>query len=89
MVIFGVVFYLIYFTVQYGKATFILSNQEITSGSDSQVTRFKVNDKIFFHQPSQRRSGLQPFIIEIEYNDGEDYRHYKQISYEVEKIFQK
>ncbi len=88
--IFGVVFYLIYFTVQYGKATFILSNQEITSGDDSQVTRFEVNDKIFFFI-SRHSTDLDSnlFIIEIEYNDGENYRHYKKISYEVEKDFPK
>ncbi len=88
--IFIVVFYLIYFTVQYGKANFILSSQEITSDADPQVESYKVGDKIYFFL-NRNNTDLESnlFVIEIEFYEGNDYKHYKQISYETDKNYPK
>ena len=88
--IFIVVFYLIYFTVQYGRANFILSNQEIASDNDRQVESYKVGDKIYFFI-NRNNTDLEAnlFVMEIEFYEGNEYKHYKQISYEIDKNFPK
>ncbi len=87
--IFAVVFYLIYFTSQYGKANFILSSSEITSGEEVQVTRYTGRDKVYFFI-NRKFEDLDSnmFAIEIEYFENNDFRRYKQISYEIDKDFQ-
>lgn len=88
--IFGIIFYLIYFSVRYSKANFILSNQEITSADSSLVENYKINDKIYFfinRNSTNLNSNLM--VLEIESYDNKEYRHYKQISYELEKDFPK
>lgn len=88
--IFIVVFYLIYFTVQYGRANFILSNQEIASDDDRQVDSYKVGEKIYFFI-NRNNTDLEAnlFVMEIEFYEGNEYKHYKQISYEIDKNFPK
>ncbi|HSV95404.1 MAG TPA: hypothetical protein VLM75_00570 [Spirochaetota bacterium] len=87
--IFAVVFYLIYFTSQYGKANFVLSSQEITSGDEAQVTRYRGKDKVYFFL-NRKFENLDSnmFAIEIEYFENTDFRRYKQINYEIDKDFQ-
>jgi hypothetical protein len=88
--IFAAVFFLIYFAVQYGEANFILSNQEITSEDSDSVASYKVNDKVYFYINRKMKSlDANLFIMEIEYFEKGEYRHYKQISYELEKEFPK
>ncbi|MGV7929249.1 MAG: hypothetical protein AB2L13_10140 [Spirochaetota bacterium] len=87
--IFAVVFYLIYFTTQYGKANFILSSHEITSGDEAQVARYAVQDKVyFFINRKFENLDSNMFAIEIEYFENNDFRRYKQISFEIDKDFQ-
>jgi hypothetical protein len=88
--IFAAVFSLIYFAVQYGEANFILSDQEITSEDSGGVASYKVNDKVYFYISRKMKSlDANLFIIEIEYFEKDEYRRYKQISYELEKEFPK
>jgi hypothetical protein len=84
------VFYLIYFSVQYGKANFILSDREISSDSDPQVERYKTGGKIyFFINRISKDLDSSLFTVEIEKQENNEYRHYKQVSYELEKNFPK
>jgi hypothetical protein len=88
--IFGIIFYLIYFSVQYSKANFILSNQDITSAEVALVQNYKVNDKIYFFLNRHNENlSSNLLILEIEFYDNKEYRHYKQISYELEKDYPK
>jgi len=88
--IFAAVFSLIYFAVQYGEANFVLSNQEITSENSDSIVSYKVNDKVYFYINRKMKSlDANLFIMEIEYFEKGEYRHYKQISYELEKEFPK
>lgn len=87
--IFAVVFYLIYFTTQYGKAVFILSNQEIASVDEKHVARYTVGDKIyFFIKRNFEDLDSNMFAMEIEYFENNDFKRYKQISYEIDKSFE-
>ncbi|TAL38722.1 MAG: hypothetical protein EPN93_04430 [Spirochaetes bacterium] len=82
------VFYLIYFSVQYGKANFVLSDREITSDSDPVVERFKTGGKIyFFINRISKDLDSSLFTIEIEKQENNEFRHHKQVSYEIEKSF--
>lgn len=86
--IFAVAFYLIYFTTQYRKVVFILSNQEIASIEDKQVVRYTVGDKIhFFIKRNFENLDSNMFAMEIEYFENNDFKRYKQISYEIDKNF--
>ena len=88
--VFVVVFFLIYKTTKIGKANFVLSNQEITSEDADMVTQYKPGDKIyFFINKNFKKLDASLFIIEIEYNADGEYRHYKQISYEIDKEYPK
>ena len=80
--IFAVVFYLIYFTTQYGKANFILSSHEITSGDEAQVARYAVQDKVYFFI-NRKFEDLDSnmFAIEIEYFENNGLAVLKAVGY--------
>ncbi len=92
IVIFLVVFYLIYFSTRYGKAKFALSDSEIikvvteTTGE----LRFKTNSRIYFYIEKENKNLESNLVVlQIEFFENNSYKHYKQISYEVEKDFPK
>ena len=86
--IFAVVFYLIYFTSQFGKANFILSSHEIVSEDDAQVARYAAGDKVYFFINREFEDlDSNMFSIEIEFFVNKDFQRYKQISYEIDKDF--
>ncbi|GEM_PF-409696 len=90
--VFLVVFYLIYFSTRYGKATLILSNREITSVDQSiePERAFPVRSRIHFYvERENRRLESTLFVIAIEYFEKNAYKHYKQITYEIDKDFPK
>ncbi len=88
VVIFAAVFSLIYFAVQYGEANFVLSNQEVTSSEGQPVKQYKSTDKVyFFISRNMKNLDSNLFIMEIEYFENGEYKHYKQISYELDKSF--
>ena len=87
--IFVVVFYLIFITTRYGKAVFILSNQEIGSTDARQVTRYTVGEKVhFFIKRNFEDLDSNMFSMEIEYFENNDFKRYKQISFEIDKNFE-
>lgn len=90
--VFLVVFYLIYFSTRYGKATLTLSNREIASvGQSIALERtFPAGSRIYFHiERENRRLESTLFVIAIEYFENNSYRHYKQITYEIDEDFPK
>lgn len=92
VVIFFVVFYLIYFSTRYGKAKFVLSDNEIvTVVSDiAQEQTFRTNNRLYFYIEKENKNlESNLFVLQIEFFENNSYRHYKQISYEVEKDFPK
>jgi hypothetical protein len=86
--IFAAVFSLIYFAVRYGEANFVLSNQEITSPDAPQVTSYKTADKVHFYiNRNMKNLDSSLFVMEIEFFESSEYKHYKQISFELDKAF--
>lgn len=87
----SVVFYLVMFTISYGKADLFLSNQEMTDFNSLSASQesFKAADKVFFIVGRKSKSmGANQLVLEIEKYDAE-YKHHKQISYELDKEYLK
>ncbi len=92
VVIFFVVFYLIYFSTRYGKAKFVLSDNEIIKvvPVTTQERTFKTDSRLYFYiEKDNKNLESNLFVLQIEFFENNSYRHYKQISYEVEKDFPK
>lgn len=93
LLIFFVIFYLLYFATRYGQARFILSNHEILTAEEEASGShlvFNPSDKVFFYIGREGKNVESDLVVvEIEVSEGGGYKHYKQISYEVEKIFPK
>lgn len=90
--VFFVVFYLIYFSTRYGKAKFVLSDNEIAAvvSDTAQQQAFKTNSRLYFYIEKENKNlESNLFVLQIEFFEDNSYRHYKQISYEVEKNFPK
>lgn len=81
----GGIFYVIYFTSNVKKADLILSLSEITSQDISGSNEFNSNDLVYFlvytEQPSFNASILD---LKIEIKSGEEYIHYRKVTYEIE-----
>jgi hypothetical protein len=91
VLVLGFAFYIVYFKAIRGRARLILSDREIESSSnDYRVRDYKVNSRVYFHI-SRRLSTLDgaEIALDIEKMKGNDYSHYKRISYEIEKKFKK
>lgn len=87
---FLLVIYLIYYSAHYGKANFILSSQDVTTDSAPQVVRYKVQDRVYFYinrNNTELNSTL--LVIEVEFFEGNAYKPYKQIRFDLEKDFPK
>jgi len=91
LLVFFVVFYLIFYAKRYGEAVFVLSNHEIlnpAAESGSAQLSFAANDRVYFFVGREGKSiNADLAVIEIEIHEGGAYRHYKQITYEIEKSF--
>ncbi|MCU0847867.1 MAG: hypothetical protein MUD12_08265 [Spirochaetes bacterium] len=91
LILIGIAAYFFYYKSVYGKASFIISDSEITSADEGlSKTEFKAGEKLYFmisRYKKQLDAGV--FIIKIEVFKDTDYAHYKQISYEINRDFQK
>ncbi|MBN1532203.1 MAG: hypothetical protein JXA20_06035 [Spirochaetes bacterium] len=91
VLVLGFAFYIVYFKTMRGRARMILSDREIESSSDDYKTSdFNINSRIYFHI-SRRNSTLDgaEVALDIEKMKGDDFSHYKRISYEIDRQFKK
>jgi len=91
LLLIGIGVYFFYYKSVYGKVIFIISDSEITSADEgSGKTEFKAGDKLYFMISRYKKQlDAGAFIIKIEAFKDNDYAHYKQISYEIDRDFQK
>lgn len=90
ILIVGGIFYLIFFKALRSDVVLVLSPNEINSADDASFDEFKMGSKIFFHVTG-RKETLEAgnVTLEIQYYDGDDYKRYKQIKFEIDRDFKR
>lgn len=80
--------YIVYHKSIVGRVNLYLANQPINSSSRIMQNSFIINQPVyFFLERSRLNLEASQTVVEIEYFEGKDYVHHKQITFETDKNY--